>query len=407
MLKKGKELLKTVAIVCEYNPFHLGHEHQIREVRKRFGEDTAIVAIMSGNYTERGDVAVLGKFDRARIAVENGVSLVLELPFPFSAAPAEFFSRAAVGIAHKLGCVDFLSFGSECGDIPRLSRVAERTASPDFLSALAETSKADGSKNGHAQNLSALYARLYGEEDVPLLSSPNNILAIEYLKALSALSSPILPHTVLRVGTDKDGECVTYPGATYLREALLRGDTETTLKGIPENAHEILESTIQNGICPASLARLSSPILAAIRLNSCTKDAAECSGGVYELLSKTAISATSLDELFSLAATKKYTAARLRRALLFSYFGVTPSMLRADALYTQVLAMDSQGMAILRHIRKNASIAILTKPADLQKLSPPAKAQAQMNYRADSIYSLATPIAGRADAFVRATPYRK
>ena len=303
--------------------------------------------------------------------------------------------------------MDVLSFGSECGDISRLSRVAERLSSPDFLSALTKITKTDGSKNGHAQNLSSLYARLYGEDDVSLLCSPNNILAIEYLKALSALSSPILPHTLLRVGTDKDGENVVYPGATYLREALLRGDTETALKGIPESAHEILKCAIQSGACPASLARLSSPIIAAMRLNSCTKDAAECSGGVYELLFKAAARVGTLDEMLSLAATKKYTAARLRRAVLFSYFGVTPSMLRADALYTQVLAMDSRGMAILHHIKKSAGIAILTKPADLQKLSPPAKEQAQMNYRADSIYSFAKPIAGNADAFVRATPYRK
>ncbi len=399
--------MKTVAIVCEYNPFHLGHLHQIREVRRTYGDDTAIVAIMSGNFTERGDVAVMGKFDRARIAVENGISLVLELPFPFSAAPAEFFARAAVGVAHRLGCVDILSFGSECGDIERLSLVAERTASPAFLEALTRVSKKEGSKNGHAKNLTELYAELYGNEDASLLSSPNNILAIEYLKALKKEGSSILPHTVKREGTDKDGENVAFAGATYLRECLLAGNTEEAFRGMPENARTILEKALEMGEAPASLSYLSALLIASLRLKTGTNTAAECAGGVYELLFRAAREATNTDELFSLAATKKYTMARLRRASLFSYFGVTPSMLRESVLYTQVLAMDDRGTAVLHHIRNHAGIAILTKPADLQKLPAPAKAQAEVNYRADSVYTLACPTPGRADVFVRTSPYRK
>ncbi len=399
--------MKTVAIVCEYNPFHLGHLNQIREVKRAYGDDVAIVAIMSGNFTERGDVAVLGKFDRARIAVENGVSLVLELPFPFSAAPAEFFARAAIGIAHRLGCVDILSFGSECGDTERLSRVAERTSSPAFLEALTRVTKEEGSKNGHAKNLSALYKELYGDEDAALLSSPNNILAIEYLKALKKEGSSILPHTVKREGTDRDGDSVPFAGATYLRERLLEGETEEAFRGMPENARNIFENALKRGEAPASLSYLSAPMIASLRLKTGTNNAAECAGGVYELLSRAAREATDTHELFSLAATKKYTMARLRRATLFSYFGVTPSMLRESVLYTQVLAMDGRGTAVLHHIRKRAGIAVLTKPADLQKLPAPAKAQAEVNYRADSVYTLARPMPGRADVFVRTSPYRK
>ena len=124
--------MKTVAIVCEYNPFHNGHKYQIDSIKRDFGEDTAIIAIMSGNFVERGDVAILDKFKRARIAVENGVSLVLELPFPFSLAGAEGFAQAAVSIAEGLGTVDALSFGSECGNTEKLLFVSNAAHSQNI-----------------------------------------------------------------------------------------------------------------------------------------------------------------------------------------------------------------------------------------------------------------------------------
>ncbi len=399
--------MKTVAVICEYNPFHLGHLHQIHEIRRKFGEETAIVAIMSGNFTERGDVAILGKFDRARIAVDNGISLVLELPFPFSASCAEVFAQAAVSIADKLGCIDVLSFGSECGNIAALNKIAERTSSPSFVQALSELAKNEGAKNGHAKNISDLYQKLYGEEDLSVLASPNNILAIEYLKALKKLDSSILPHTVKRDGTDKDGGEKTYAGATFIRSLLVSNRWKEAFNHMPSLSQNVWEAAFENGFAPAVLENLSLPLLSSLRLNSGIKSAADCQNGLYEHLQKAACRTTSLSDFFKHAATKKYTDARIRRATLFSYFGVTPSMLSESILYTQVLAMDALGMRILHDIRKSAEISILTKPADLQKLPVPARAQAEMNYRADSIYALASPTAQTADVFVTRSPYRK
>lgn len=398
--------MKTVAIICEYNPFHLGHLHQIETVKKEFGSDTAIIAIMSGNFTERGDVAILDKFTRARIAVECGVSLVLELPFPFSASSAEFFAMGGVSLANALGCVDFLSFGSECGDIERLSAVAERTSAPTFISALTQISKAENVKNGHAKNVSALYEKLYGDTDLSLLSSPNNILAIEYLKALKKQNSPIRPHTVKRDGTDKDGDA-SFAGATFIRDLLHNEDYKRAYAHMPPIAQKAWDEARFSMTAPASLSRLSLPILSAFRLDFASKSAAGCENGMYEHLKKAARRSSDMDEFLNEAATKKYTAATLRRAALFSFFGVTPSMLRERVLYTQVLAMDAMGMRILHDIRKTAELSILTKPADLQKLPVAAKRQAETNYRADSIYALASPQARSADVFVTASPHRK
>ncbi len=401
--------MKTVAIVCEYNPFHLGHKYQIDQVKQEFGEDTAIIAIMSGNFVERGDVAVLDKFKRARMAVENGVSLVLELPFPFSLSGAERFAQAAVEIAHKLGTVDFLSFGSECGKVDVLTRVSQRVSSEEFDLVLKKLLTTEGNEAiGYAKARTMAYEMLYGKEESEILLSPNNILAIEYLKALKKLNSPILPHTVLRHGTDKDGTATaTHAGATFIRSLIYEGKTADALTHIPAAAKSVVLEALENGEMPASLEAISSAVLTTLRLPRSECEIAECAGGLYEYLSKKALEAGSLCDFFKIASTKKYTDARIRRATLYSFFGVTPAMARESVLYTQVLAMDGLGQAVLHHIRKTAETFIVTKPADLRKLSPEAKAQAERAYRADSVYALTLPVPRAADFFLRISPFRK
>ena len=139
--------MKTVAIISEYNPFHSGHEYQIQKIREEFGADTRIIAIMSGNYTQRGEMAIMDKSLRAECAVRCGVNLVLELPFPFSSSSAEFFSRSGVKIAHSLGVVDYLSFGSECGSIEELVNAAKNMSSKEYKALLKQNLAAKNIRN--------------------------------------------------------------------------------------------------------------------------------------------------------------------------------------------------------------------------------------------------------------------
>ncbi len=400
--------MKTVAIVCEYNPFHLGHLRQIEAIRRQFGNDTAIVAVMSGNYVQRGEAAVMHKFDRAEAAVKAGVSLVLELPFPFSVAGAEQFALGAVSLIHDLGIADFLSFGSESGDVALLSRVAERIATHAFEAALRDAldSKQNRAK-GFAVVREEVYSSLYGEEGRVCLASPNDTLAIYYLSALHRLSSPILPHTVKRNGTDADGfgEAPRIAGATHIRALLRDGKTEQAFFHLHDSSLPVWETALAERTAPVFTDGLEKILLAHLRTAEDGSAFAECGGGLYSHIKGAAKGANDLSSLLSLAATKKYTDSRIRRAILFSYFGVTPEELREKPLYTQVLAMDSVGRQILAHIRKTASISILTKPADLKKLSPEAAKQASRAYRADSIYTLAMPCARAADFFIRRAPY--
>lgn len=402
--------MKTVAIVSEYNPFHLGHARQIETVRRTFGEDAAVIAVMSGNYVQRGELAVMDKFRRAEAAVRAGVSLVLELPFPFSAAGAEFFAKGAISIIDRLGVADVLSFGSESGDLPTLARVAERLSSAEFENALGDALENKCNKGiGFASLYERVYRHLYGEDGASCLSNPNDTLAIHYLRALACLSSSVAPHTVKRTGTDKDsfGDAPCVAGATYIREKMKEQDIRQVFSHLPAATHAVWENAVACGDAPVFTEGLSSALLSHLRLSPDGSVFAECGGGLYAHLADAAREADSFSSLLSLAATKKYTVSRIRRATLFSYFGVTPDELREAPLYTQVLAMDDVGRRLLAHMRKTASLSVITKPAEIEKLPAPAAAQAKRAYRADSVYTLAMPKVKAADLFIRHAPFVK
>ncbi len=401
--------MKTVAVICEYNPFHMGHRHQFEEIRHSFGEDAAIIAIMSGSFVQRATPAVLNKFERARMAVDAGASLVLELPFPFSSASAEFFAGAGVTIADALGTVDALSFGSECGSLSQLTDAAEKISQSAFLSYLTAYCKDKAKASiGYPRLLAEAYESYYNK-GAGFLTLPNNGLAISYISALKKRGSSILPHTILRKGTPEGGVADgTFAGATYLREQLLAGNFSEFLTHTPNENRARWQELLEAGLTPATIDHLSRGLLAHFRLDTARRSIpAECGGGVLARLRKAASVAASFDDMLTLAATKKYTAARLRRAALFSYFGVMPAAIKSEPLYTQVLAMDQKGRSVLANIRKTATISILTKPADLHKLSAAAREQAALSYRADSVYALCSPTPQAADIFLRTAPYRK
>lgn len=402
--------MKTVAVISEYNPFHMGHAYQFQKIRESFGEDTVIIAIMSGNFVQRGTPAILGKFERARMAVLCGASLVLELPFPFCAASAEYFAAAGVSLANDLSVVDVLSFGSESGSTEALIAAADKLQDPDFLKLFKTKlgSKEEKGK-GYPHLLFETFRAYYGE-DFPLsIDLPNNTLAISYISALKKCNSHIRPHTVLRKGTDALGASEEHPaGATYVRSLFYEGKTGEAFSHIPPVLHDLWRDAIASGLAPAKDAFFARAMLAHLRYAPMPDPLPlDCGGGVLSLLKKHALEARDLDELFSLASNKKHTQAHLRRASLFSYLGVTPASIKAKPLYTQVLAMDPKGQRLLAHIRKTANISLLTKPADLHKLSSEARAQAELSYRADSVYTLCTPVPQKANIFLRTAPYRE
>lgn len=399
--------MRVAAVIAEYNPFHNGHRFHIDAIRRDLGEDTAVVAIMSGSFTQRGEVAVADKLTRAACAIEGGVNLVLELPFPYSLSSAEFFAKAGVHIAHALGVVDTLSFGSECGDLARLSCTAKNTSCESYRKAVAAILK-DSPEMGHAKASAEAYRMLYGE-DSTFVYSPNDILAAEYLRALS-LYSGIQPHTVRREGSSYHETALhpnAYPSATALRlaikEAVLTEDT------MPHGAYTLLREAITDGRAPCDGERLFPAVLSSFMLNTpfAPDTIHDAKGGLYHRLRRFADEATSLSSWIALSETKKYTRARLRRALWYSFFGVTSSDVSVPPAYTQLLGADDVGLTLLKRIRKTTAIPILTKPSDTDALTVEAQHQKRLADTADKLFLQTAPIPQSPAAALRGKPYLK
>ena len=170
----------TVAVIAEYNPFHKGHEYHINKIRSEFGEDTRIIAIMSGNYTERGEMAITDKYIRAEAAVECGVNLVLEIPFPYSSSSAEFYAQSGIKIANEIGVVDYISFGSESGNLDKIIEISTNMTTSVYKNAyISLKSDKEYKGYGYAELCEIAYSRAFGK-DVSEYLKPNNILAIEF-----------------------------------------------------------------------------------------------------------------------------------------------------------------------------------------------------------------------------------
>lgn len=400
--------MPTVAIIAEYNPFHKGHEHQIKKIREMLGEETKIIAIMSGNTVQRGEIAVLDKYTRAECATLCGVNLVLELPFPFSSLSAELFAASGVKIADSLGVVDYLAFGSESGDIDELIEIADIMNGDLFKAGFAEISNDSRHLGaGYPELIETTYKKITGRSHAPL--TPNNILGIEYIKQLKLRNSKIAPITIKREGAAFNEENITgecFESATAIR-AISNQVPEDALIHIPERTRETVAHATKEGLFPASFDNLSSVIIPSLLLNSTAsyEEIHDAAGGLYNRLIAGARRSVTISELVSLSETKRYTNARIRRAVLFSYLGVTSSKAKALPAYTQVLASDKIGFGILARARKSSAIPILTKPTDTEKLGTEAKDQKDLSDKADILFGFATKKKRPAQKMLSRTPY--
>lgn len=365
--------MKTAAIISEFNPFHNGHRYLIEQTRLHGA--THIAAVMSGNFVQRGDAAVYDKFTRTKTALENGADLVIELPERISLTAAEGFGKGAIEIIASLGCVDMLSFGSECGDLPAL-----REASGAIEYALHTNEFSDLIVRGksYPAALSEAIRQYYTDDVADTIACPNNTLAIEYLNALDNIGSSIEPFTVKRLGAAHDSN--ESPHSEYQSGSALR--------------KKILMSEDYSDYAPtvdaptADLSRLERAILSTLRTMTaddfdCIFD---CANGLGARLHKAARTACSLNELYFLAKTKRYTLARIRRAVLCGFLGIDKHFALEKPAYIRVLGMNSRGREILA--AANCPLPIDTSLKALSKKSREAARQANFTARCTDIYSL-------------------
>ena len=373
-------------MICECNPLHEGHRHLLRRMRE--GGADAVVCVMSGDFVQRGEAAIVDCRTRAQILLDGGADLVFELPFPFCSSGADFFARAGVSILSRLG-VDELWFGSECGELDRLSRLAHIAESEVFQEAYAGTAR---SEVGTAQQYVAL---LQGMEKSDRPLSSNDLLGISYLRAILSQKSTLTPHTVKREGSgylDTSVKAGEYPSATALRALLKDGGVEAARDYLTDTCYELLKAAFDEGRAPADLAYAERLILGAFRLmpKERTERIAELSGGLGARMCEASQKATGLSDFLSLSATKKYPISRLQRGILFALTEIAPEDLNHAPAYSRLLAANENGYAFLASIRKTAAIPIVTRASDYPK-TPDAVRQRTWEEKAKSLYALCCP----------------
>lgn len=378
-------------IVAEFNPLHLGHEYLIQKIKQSSPGGLAVV--MSGNYVQRGEPAAFYKWPRALAALSCGADLVLELPVSFSVAGAERFAFGAISILNALGCVDQLVFGSESGDVPTLYSIAKALQSPAF-EAIVKSHLSLGLPFATARQAAA--RELLGDS-AALLSEPNNILGIEYCKALLRTQSSMQPKTVQRIGSAHDAPLTPetrIASASQIRKQIQQKEPFSAF--VPKAAYPIFERELLAGRAPASLAPLENAILMRLRTMSREElsQLPDISEGLENRIFSSVRTCTSLEQLLISIKSKRYSHARIRRILLSALLGLNQRELPDAPAYIRILAFNETGRNMLRNIRRTATLPIVTNASDFASLLSGAKAMFETECRTTDLYSLCTPEKG-------------
>lgn len=384
--------MRTAGIIIEYDPLHTGHVYMLEEVRRALGADTAVVGVMSGNFTQRGEFAVVGKCARAKAAVESGMDLVLELPLPWAAAGAERFADGGVQALIGTGVVTHLAFGSEHGDAAPLMEIAACLESEACRVLLRE--RLTGGET-FAVCRQAAAAQLLGKEKAALLAQPNNILGVEYCKALLRRASGIQPLAVLRQGSAHNGELLAgeHPSASGIRELLKQGKRDDTLPLMAPAMQKAYLEEEAAGRAPVFGETCERAVLARLRSMTPADFAALDQGneGLGNRLYDASREPVSVAEILERAKTKRYPYARLRRMVLWAYLGLRPGELPTEIPYLRPLAANETGRALLAKMRKSASLPIVMKTKQIRELGEAADRVLALETRAADLYALAYP----------------
>ena len=343
----------ATAIICECSPFHNGHQYLFRTARLLTGEEN--IAIMSGSFTQRGEVAVTDKFTRAGALIRGGADLVIELPTAFAVANAQRFAEGGVRIAKSFACVNTLAFGCETEDIGVLRTAANALRSERVNSLIAEEMQAGGY---YPRALQSAVEKVYGADAAAAVSSPNNILAVEYIRALEG--SGIAPLPIKRKGVSHDSGTPSgnFASASQIRAMLRNG--EDVSRFVPEAPQKI---TYPERLDAAVLYRLRTMTTEELRR---VPDVGE---GLENRILEAAGQSGSVEELLQRVKTKRYTHARLRRIITCAFLGITEELQNTPADYARVLGMTDWGAGLLcscrceivtsaaKSLRENAEIA--------------------------------------------------
>lgn len=359
---------KVIGIIAEYNPFHNGHLYHLQKSLQETGSSYS-VAIISGNFTQRGSTSLIDKWTKTEIAIKNGIDLVIELPLLYSISSAENFAKGAIKILNSLKVIDYLSFGSESGDISTLNIIADTLyKEPKAYKNILSHELSKGLSFPKARENALLMYLNDIRRFSNTLSSPNNILGIEYLKALKKLKSPIIPITVERYNAGYHD--TTYNGnvasATAIRNIVKNNGWDILRKVVPENTFSTLLESIKVGHVVPDLSVFEKQIIYNLRKMSIQEIAElpDVSEGLENAIKNAANSCNSVVEFLNIVKSKRYTNTRLQRILLYALLGITKKdmdLSKKAIPYIRVLGFNTKGKYLMSEIAKaNPKLEIIT-----------------------------------------------
>jgi len=393
--------MKVLGLVTEYNPFHNGHKYHLLESIKKT-DATHTIAVMSGNFLQRGEPALTNKWYRAEMAVREGVDLILELPVLYACSSAEFFSFGAISLLNNLNIVNEVCFGSECGDIEVLTSIAKvlLLEPPVYKESL---------RNFLSEGLSFPVARAkslaiyFNNTDISkIVNSPNNILGIEYIKSIFRINSQIIPATIERVVADYHSSDIkaNICSATAIRSFLKNTNysLEDLKKVMPTESFNILTQSFSKGYGPVFLSDLEQSIFMTLRRisKSSLQNIMDVEEGLENRIIQASLKSYDLDQFFACVKTKRYTMTRLQRIIIHTLLNIkTDDYKHYNSLggpqYVRVLAMNSRGRTLLKKIREVSSLPILTNLSKQFLADEAAKDMLAFDILASNVYSLGYP----------------
>ena len=372
------------ATAAEYNPFHNGHAYHISQMKK-LGAD-GIIAVMSGSFVQRGEPAVMSKFERAKCAVRNGADLVLELPVAYSVGSAERFAAGCVRIAEAAGVVSKFCFGSESADIPTFEKTVEALETSEFSSILKE-------ELSEGKTFAAARANALKELGAFAPEKPNDILAVEYIKELKRLKSKIVPVAIKRVG-DYHGGNTGFASASEIRRRIDGGVLPK--EDLPKETSETLEKLLLQGKAPAKIENLERMIIGFFRNAEAAelKEYYAVTEGAENRIIAAAKTATSIEDFYEKVKTKRYTMSTVRRMIIAPFLGIKKE--EPTIPFLRVLAFNARGAEMMKNIKKSSDLPLITNFTPELAARTEFAEQIALERRATDIFSLATPVIGNA-----------
>ncbi|QUH26243.1 nucleotidyltransferase [Serpentinicella alkaliphila] len=397
--------MKILGLVTEYNPFHNGHLYHLNQSKEITGA-THTIAVMSGNFLQRGEPALIHKWARAEMAVRCGVDLVIELPTIFACSTAELFALGSVSLLNELNAVNYICFGSESGNLKLLNDIAHIivNSSKEYNEKI-KYFLSEGMSFPVARSLSIIEylktSKTLNKEEIfeleQIIKSPNNILAIEYLKALIKRNSPITPYTITRIKAGYHSLSLeeSIASATAIREHINKYNSLDKIESVmPDASFRMLHDLFKEQIGPISTMDMSQSIMTILRREDPTnlKRFFDVTEGLENKLHTSSLQTESLEELYSSVKSKRYTTTRIQRICMHILLNLTKDMVekygQKPPPYARILAFNNKGRDILRLCNKQSNIPLINKVSLFKPETLMQEELLKLDIRATNIYSL-------------------